>query len=254
MLVTIIGSGNVATVLGRVFVNKGYTVDKVYSRNIQHAAVLANELGAVATDDLHTLDDTSDLYLIAVTDSSIAAIASALSFKNKLVVHTAGSVSKEILSNTSERYGVLWPMKMVRKQMTTLQPVTMVVDGSSEEVITEIEKLAHLFTDTVIRADDAKRAQMHMVAAFTANFANHLYHMAADFCVKEQIDFSVFYPIILETAYRLQDGHPRDLQAGPAFRGDQKTMEAHAAMLSAYPEMARIYDMMSKSIGHIFEK
>lgn len=254
MLVTIIGSGNVATVLGRVLVNKGYTVDKVYSRNIQHAAALANELGAAATDDLHTLDDTSDLYLVAVTDGSLAAIASALSFKNKLVVHTAGSVSKEILSNTSERYGVLWPMKMVRKQMTTLQPVTMVVDGNSEETITEIEKLAHLFTDRVIRTDDAKRAQMHMVAAFTSNFANHLYHMAGDFCAKEQIDFSVFYPIILETAHRLPEGHPKDLQAGPAFRGDQKTMEAHAAMLSAYPEMARIYDMMSKSIGHIFEK
>ncbi len=254
MLVTIIGSGNVASVLGRVLVNKGYTVDKVYSRNRQHAVVLANELGAAATDDLYELDDTSDLYLMAVTDGSLAEITSSLSFKNKLVVHTAGSVSKEILSNTSERYGVLWPMKMIRKQMTTVQPVTMVVDGSSEEVITQIEKLAHLFTDTVIRADDAKRAQMHMVAAFTSNFANHLYHLAADFCAREKIDFSVFYPIILETAHRLQEGYPKNLQAGPAFRGDQKTMDAHAAMLSTYPQMARIYGMMSKSIGDIFEK
>jgi hypothetical protein len=57
-----------------------------------------------------------------------------ISWQNKLVIHTAGSVSKEILKTSSDKYGVLWPMKMIRKPMNTLEPVTIVVDGNTDPV------------------------------------------------------------------------------------------------------------------------
>ncbi|MES2004131.1 MAG: DUF2520 domain-containing protein [Bacteroidota bacterium] len=252
MQVTIIGSGNVATVLGRVLVNKGNKVDKVYSRDLHHAEILANELGAEAINDLQEADGSADLYLVAVTDDALAEIAARLSLKNKLVVHTAGSVSKEILKNASNNYGVLWPMKMIRKQMTTLEPVSIVVDGSSAETIIQIENLARLFSPNISRADDAQRAKMHMLAALTSNFANHLYQLASDYCAAEGIDFSVFYPIIEETALGLHQAAPSNLQAGPAFRGDRQTIQKHLALLQAYPQISRVYEMMSKSIAESF--
>ena len=115
MQVTIIGSGNVATVLGRLLIEKGHRVAEVYSRNPAHAASLANQLQATAVSDLSLLGRRSDFYLLAVTDDALPAVASTLSLPGKLLLHTAGSVSKDVLKNVSDQYGVLWPMKMMRR-------------------------------------------------------------------------------------------------------------------------------------------
>jgi predicted short-subunit dehydrogenase-like oxidoreductase (DUF2520 family) len=254
MQVTIIGSGNVATVMGRLLLDKGHTIDQLFSRNPVHTMQLARQLNTKAITDLATLDTGSDLYIIAITDDAIAEIAAQLSLKNKLVVHTAGSVSKEILKNTSTDYGVLWPMKMIRKSMTTLESVTIVVDGSSEPVTRQLEQLATEFSPTVTRADDATRRKMHMLAAITSNFTNHLYHLAADYCAAENIDLSFFYSLIEETAQRIQTQHPKELQAGPAFRGDRQTLEKHVQLLEKYPQIQRVYRAMTDSIGESFGK
>lgn len=263
MQVSIIGAGNVATVLGRELcgvnrvdkVNKVYKVYKVaqvYARDAVSANQLAAELGAEAITDLSRMDDSADLYLVAVTDAALPEIAARLALKNRLVIHTAGSVPKTVLQHVSTRYGVLWPMKMIRKDMPALGPVTMVVDGSSEEVIRQVEELAAVFTDTIVRADDEMRLKMHLIAAFTSNFSNHLYHLAADFCAAEKIDFSLFYPIIEATVQNLLQQHPAQAQAGPAFRGDRQTEEKHLVLLEQYPQAKQLYQVLSDSIRQSF--
>jgi predicted short-subunit dehydrogenase-like oxidoreductase (DUF2520 family) len=252
MQVTIIGSGNVATVMGRLLLEKGYSILEIYSRDAEHAAQLASNLHAGAVTDLRMIDPNADLYLIAVTDDALPGVAAQLSLKDKLVIHTAGSVSKEILKDTSSNYGVLWPMKMIRKQMTTLEPVTIVVDGNSEPVTRQLEQLATEFSSVVTRADDETRIKMHMLAAITSNFTNHLYHLAVEYCAAENIDPSFFYPLIEETAQRIKVQHPKDLQAGPAFRGDRQTIEKHLRLLEKYPGIKKVYEAMTKSIGSYF--
>lgn len=252
MLVTIIGSGNVATVMGKVLTEKGYVIAEVYSRNPSHAAILAKQLQANAVSNITMLDRNSDVYLIAVADDALAELASQLSLPNKLVMHTAGSVSKEILKTASDSYGVLWPMKMIRKPMKTLEPVTIVVDGNTESSIKQVEQFAGIFSPTITRADDAMRSKMHMLAALLSNFTNHLYHLAADYCEAEQIDFSVFYPIIEATALEIRENHPKNVQAGPAIRGDSQTIEKHVQILEKYPQMRQVYEAMTESIGKSF--
>jgi len=252
MQVTIIGSGNVATVLGKLLLEKGYTICEVYSRNAEHAKQLALQLQAKPVADLQTLNASADIYLIAVTDDALPGVAAQLSLKDKLVIHTAGSVSKEILKNTSTNYGVLWPMKMIRKTMTTLEPVTIVVDGSSEPVTRQLEQLATEFSSVVTRADDQTRINMHMLAAITSNFTNHLYHLAVEYCAAENIDPTFFYPLIEETAQRIQTHHPKEVQAGPAFRGDKQTIEKHLQLLEKYPRIRKVYEAMTGSISSYF--
>ena len=254
MEVTIIGSGNVATVLGRLLLQSGHHIIEVYSRNNDHAAELAKQLGAGAVSDLTMLNAGADLYLLAVTDDALAGVAKELSLKDKLVVHTAGSVSKEILKTVSSNYGVLWPMKMIRKNMPALSPVTIVIDGSSETVLAQIERLAREFSPVVTKADDLLRTKMHMLAAITSNFTNHLYHLAAEYCEQENIDINFFFPLIEETAQRIQSNHPKLVQAGPAFRGDMQTLEKHRLLLEKYPQIQKVYREMSESIGLSFGK
>ena len=136
--------------------------------------------------------------------------------------------------------------------MITLAPVTVVVDGSSESVTLKIEQIARLFSPVITRADDTMRVKMHILAAITSNFTNHLYHLAADYCLAENIDFNFFYPLIEETAQRIQTNHPQQVQAGPAFRGDMQTLQKHRQLLSEYPQLEKLYQVMSDSIGQTF--
>lgn len=252
MVVTIIGSGNVASVLGMELLKKGHIINQVYSQQYNHASQLAKELKAEAIADVSLVNEKADLYMISVADHALSEIIEKWVLKDKLVFHTAGSISKEILQKVSTNYGVVWPMKMIRKSMMTLGPLTTVVDGSSEPVIQKLEKFAHVFSSTVTRGEDAVRIKMHMVAAITANFTNHLYHLAADYCKAENIDFRVFYPIIEETARCIQGNNPGLVQAGPAFRGDGATIEKHLALLANYPETRKIYKNLSASIQFTF--
>ncbi len=248
MELTIVGSGNVGTVLGRSLKQKGFSIRQVYSRNPTHAAELAGELNAEAVADLSLIDDKADIYLVTVTDDAIQAVAGHLSLGDKLVVHTAGSVSKEVLHNVSSRYGVLWPMKMIRKTMHELGPVNIVIDGNTETAVQQIQQLAGQFSDNITVAGDEMRLKMHLVAAVVSNFTNHLYHLAADYCLAEQIDFRSFYPIIEETVKQVQHTHPALVQAGPAFRKNTKTLEKHSRLLQEYPSLKKLYDTLSDSI------
>jgi predicted short-subunit dehydrogenase-like oxidoreductase (DUF2520 family) len=248
MQVTIIGSGNVGTVLGRALVQKGHTIRQVYSRNAENARILAAELGAQPVSGLSIVDSDADLYLLTVTDDAIPEVAAQLRLGDKPVLHTAGSVSREVLRTASTRYGVFWPMKMIRKYMMELGLVSIVIDGNSDEIIDEAEHLARQLSATVTRADDAQREKMHLVAAVTSNFTNHLYHLAAEYCEREGIDFGIFYPIIEETAKQVQYAHPSQVQTGPAFRRDIKTIEKHKQLLRHYPGLEKLYEMISLSI------
>ncbi len=248
MQVTIIGSGNVGTVLGRVLKAKGHVIRQVFSRLPVHAHALAAELHAAAVSDLLLLDSDSDIYILAITDDALPRVATQVCFGNKLVIHTAGSVSKDVLRPASSQYGVMWPMKMIRKQVQELGEISIVIDGNSETVIDQLRQLAGIFSKNVSLADDVTRLKMHMLATVTSNFTNHLYHLAADYCGKEGIDFSLFYPIINDTVARIQTEHPSAVQAGPAFRGDMDTIARHAQLLNAHPDMQSLYMAISRSI------
>ena len=213
-----------------------------------HAAGLAAELGAENVESIALLDKNADLYLVAVTDDALADVASQLSLGSNLVVHTAGSVLKQVLQATSSSYGVLWPMKMIRRNMKELGPVTIVVDGNTPAVTDRIAALAAGFSTTVTRADDDLRLKLHMLAAVTSNFPNHLYRLAADYCEQEKIDFSLLYPIIEDTATRIRSAHPATVQAGPAYRRDLQTLEKHEQLLRQYPKLAELYEVISRNI------
>lgn len=132
--------------------------------------------------------------------------------------------------------------------MQTLTGATMVADGNTDEATHEIEKLGKLFSSNVICAGDHQRLQMHMLASLTANFSNHLYRLAAEICEKEQLPFSLFYDIIMQSANSITTAHPRNTQAGPAFRGDDSTIKKHLLLLKDYPETKHIYEVMTESI------
>lgn len=252
MDVVLIGAGNVSTVLGRSFVQAGHTIKAVWNRDVEKGKILAAELKSELVESLTALPPRADIFLLAVSDTSIAEVAGQISIEQGILVHAAGAVSKQVLAGASAQYGVLWPMKMIRTGMQMLGPCAVIVDGNSESTLQTITKLAASISDQVSTADDEMRLQMHLVAAVTSNFTNHLYHLAADYCEKKSIPFSLFYPLIEASVAQIRTEHPENVQAGPAFRGDRATIEKHRSLLTQEPDLLKIYDQFTQSILHKF--
>ena len=123
MRIVIIGSGNVATVLGRLCKNNGHEVIQVMSRHHDHAKKLAEELGCNYANYDGVTDMSADLYLVAITDGVLFDLNKSFRLGNKLIVHTAGSVSKEVLKDISHNYGVLYPFQSLRKEMAAIPTI-----------------------------------------------------------------------------------------------------------------------------------
>jgi predicted short-subunit dehydrogenase-like oxidoreductase (DUF2520 family) len=248
MKVVLIGSGNVATVLGRMFRSKGLDILQVISRNMAHAHILAMELGAQAVTDFHKIDLYAEIIIIAVSDEALSSVNNWLHAGNNLIVHTAGSVSREILKNSSSRYGILYPLQSLHKENKDLPDIPFLIDGNTNEVINIIRSFAHTISSQVSIATDYDRLRLHLAAVTTANFMNHLFTLTESFCHKEGVDFKLLIPLLSETVNRLGENSPAIMQTGPAFRNDRDTIQKHISMLSDYPELEKIYEWMTRSI------
>ena len=248
MEVVIIGTGNAATVLGKLCVAKGHKVVQVYGRNILKAEELAATLKAKPVADLATVTKNADVYIIAVSDKAVAEIISQLDVNDHLVLHTTASLSKHVLKEASRNYGVLYPLQTLRKQMSIDTPIPLLVDGITPEVLRQVEEFAKTLSGIVGQANDQQRVKLHVAAVFSCNFTNYMYLQSAAFCEKEGLDFGLLQPLIEETATRLRQFHPSEVFTGPIVRGDTETVNKHLSLLEAYPDLHRLYSEMADKI------
>src|SRR6188474_1572921 len=132
MKIVIIGSGNVAAVLGRKFKSAGHEILQVLSRNAREASRLAYEWDTESANYISLLNRDADVYIIAVNDDSIEKVAADIKLPGKVVAHTAASVSKDVLKNVTDHYGVFYPIQSLRKEMTTLPAIPLYVKANDD--------------------------------------------------------------------------------------------------------------------------
>lgn len=248
MRVVIIGSGNVASVLGRLIKRNGHEIVQVISRNAVHAQILASELQCLFSDNNSSVDMSAGLYLIAVSDGALYELNKSFHLGNKLVLHTAGSVPKDILKDISVNYGVLYPLQSLRREMDYPSDIPFLIDGNTEETVTLTEDFAKTISGSVAKASDEERLKLHVAAVVVSNFTNHLYALAEDFCKIENVDFKLLAPLIKETAERVATHSPASVQTGPALRNDIFTLDKHLRLLSNHPRLKYIYLKLTDSI------
>lgn len=249
MDIVIIGSGNVAAVLGRKLKAAGHTILQILSRNATAASELAYEWDSESANYTSVINQNADVYLVAVSDNAIESIAHDLKLPGKIVAHTAAAVSKDVLKNISDNYGIFYPFQSLRKEMPNLPDIPFYIDGSNSFTKSKLEELAHSISDRPpVNADDEQRMKLHICAVLVSNFVNHLYVLAEKYCEKEGIDFAQLLPLIEETALRLSEVSPKEAQTGPAIRHDKETVEKHLQLLNDYPSLQHIYRLLTESI------
>lgn len=250
MEIVIIGTGNTASILGHKLKLAGHTIAQIYGRNTEAASELAYELDTESTNYWSVVNRHADLYIIAVSDIAIEEIIRELNFPDKTIVHTAASVSKNVLSNAANHYGVLYPLQSLIKDSGRLPEVPIIIDASDEATFKELDALAHTISNHVTTGNDEERLKLHLAAVFCNNFVNHLYALMEDFCHKEGISFNMLKPLIKETAQRIESVSPAAAQTGPAIRQDSNTLQKHLAMLESHPHLKAIYQLFTDSIAH----
>lgn len=252
MKIALIGAGNVATCLGPRLKEAGHEITAVYSRTVESARALADRLGAKYTTDLKAVP-ASDAAIVMLKDDALKELAPAIavSLKEALLLHTAGSVPMDIWRSAGAfKFGVLYPMQTFSKaSRIDWSQVPLFIEGSSAPVLESIRELALTISPDVTPLSSEGRKKLHLAAVFTCNFSNHMYAIAERLLATEGVPFSVMLPLVRETARKVETLSPQDAQTGPAIRGDRKVMAEHLELLRDYPEYAELYRLISTDIN-----
>src|SRR6185312_14642512 len=203
-------------------------------RNEGHAKTLALKCGAEGVGLSEPGFAEADIYIIAISDAALESIEKIKALKNKFIVHTAGSVSKDVLKTLSSEYGVLYPLQSLSDATHEIPEIPFLVEGNSSKTTEKLLEFTKTLSAKVILVTEQERLHYHVAAVFAGNFTNHLYAIAENFCGKEKIDFSNLLPMIMEVTSRLNNNSPRDVQTGAAIRDDIFTINRHLQSLSPH--------------------
>jgi predicted short-subunit dehydrogenase-like oxidoreductase (DUF2520 family) len=252
--ITLIGAGNVSWHLGKGLYLKGYTINEVWSRTYDSAFELASRIGAKAITDLDQLDRDVDLTIIAVSDAVIGRLSNDLIRREKLVVHTSGSVAMDEIAGTSSSYGVLYPLQTFSKHIpVNIAEVPFCIEASDDEALSLIRRVAQDLSVNVHSVNSEERLLLHVSAVFASNYSNFMYMMASDILASKGLSFDLLKPLVAETAHKVLTSEPSRVQTGPAKRGDSNVIDKHLKLLASMPEYAEIYRLLAERIRQRFQ-
>ena len=247
--ISVIGAGNVATSVSKAIVNKGFTLVQVIGRKMENVQALLAKLNSEqlieAVTDFNRLNKEVDCFIVCVND--IVSVLKGFHFKDKLVVHTSGSVGMSVF-NGFEKCGVFYPLQTFSKENPiAFDEVPLCIEGNSKEVVDELVELGKILSNKVVELNSQQREVLHLAAVFACNFSNYMYQVADELTTKNKIDFSILLPLINETANKIKKQSPKEAQTGPAKRNDQKTIDKHLAMLENNPNK-ELYRLITELI------
>jgi predicted short-subunit dehydrogenase-like oxidoreductase (DUF2520 family) len=249
MKVVIIGSGNVATHLAKALLKADVEIAQIWSNTYKNAVELADLVGAKAIKQLHEVEATADLCMIAVKDDAIATIAAQLKDFKGVVAHTAGAVNLSVFSGLVANYGVFYPLQTFSKtKEISFLTIPICIEANNEHTLSILKLVGDKLSKKVKYIDSEKRKILHLAAVFACNFTNHLYAISQEILEANQLEFDLLRPLISETANKVQFELPTQVQTGPAFRKDEKTLHNHEELLNSQPELKKMYKMMSDGI------
>jgi predicted short-subunit dehydrogenase-like oxidoreductase (DUF2520 family) len=246
--ITFIGAGNVASHLAKAFFNEGFEIEQIYSYNIDNALALADDVQSIAVDNLINLNSSADLYILAIKDDAIESVLQQILDKNIFIVHTSGSVPITIFEKTGfNNYGIFYPLQTFSKlKDINLLNVPFCVEANENQSL--LYDMANHLSNSVHFVNSEQRKKLHLAAVFACNFTNHMYAIAEDLCLKNDVNFNILKPLIRETAEKITLNRAKNVQTGPAIRGDEKIIENHINQLDDLINYQEIYRLITQSI------
>jgi len=245
----LIGAGNVSTHISRNLRSAGHQITCVYSRTLDSARQLSEELDVSGTSKVEEVPAEADFYILAVPDREVIRVAKSFSFTSGTWLHTAGALSMDVFEEIFENYGVLYPLQTLSSDRPLdVSKIPILIEGSSPEVADSILKLVSRVYELVREVDSETRLAIHTAAVFANNFSTQMVHMAKQILVDRNVDPKVLDPLLEETFEKIKAMGTEDGRTGPAVRGDWETMNKHRELLKDHPEWEKLYTFISREI------
>lgn len=237
--VTLVGQGNVSHHLAKVF---------QLSEDVELVAVLDSR----KTVPKNLMEQT-EICIIAVSDGAIKEVSQRIKAGNCLVAHTSGSVALDELPLDFRR-GVFYPLQTFSKDKEIdFSNIPICIEAEKEKDALLLTTLAKCISKNVQTVSSSQRLSLHLAAVFANNFPNHLYQIANEICIENELSFDLLKPLIIETSDKINTLSPFEAQTGPARREDSTTMQEHIDLLKN-SDRKEIYSQLSKSIQKTYGK
>ena len=248
--ICLIGSGNLGTNLGLTLYQNGFEIKQVISRTLNNATCLAKQIGAEYSDNIDDIIDECDTIIFSVSDDAIPELIKGRQFGDKILIHTAGSVKRDVFKDVSDNYGVLYPLQSFSQHsIAEFKNAPVLIEGNNNYSFSRIRQIADQISSRVYEVNYSDRLKLHTAAVFACNFTNYMYQVANDIIEDLPIDFSIFKPLIRETTEKvIKTLDPVKSQTGPALRNDHTTMNKHLELISNDQELSELYKLISNRI------
>ena len=247
--IVMIGAGSVASHLSGALKNAGHLIIQVYSRTNESAKELAEVLNCEFTTSMNTVRKDADLYVLALSDEAIVDFVTNFSFPQALVIHLSGGIEMDLFEGKVQNYGVMYPIQTFSKgRDIDFKSIPLCIEANNKETEEFLVALAGQLSSSIRIINSVQRQMIHLAAVYSCNFVNHLYDIASRILEKNNLPFELLYPLIVETAEKVQGNLPGDAQTGPAKRNDQAIINKHIELLSSNERYQSLYTKLSKSI------
>ena len=247
--ITIIGSGNVGTHLAEKLFSSGYVIDCVFGLRKESGTFLAKKTSSKYISKKEKIPTNSDLYLVALKDDLYLELLSDINLKEKLVIHTSGSIKSEQFEEITHRWGCLYPLQSINKnQKVNWKNVKFFIEAAEKQDEIALAKLCKKLKFNFNKANSAKRRKLHIAAVTANNFTYHLLSTVRAYCEENELDFNDLKHLqeqSLENAYKKEIFQ---LQTGPAKRKDLKLINKHLTSLEKDNNLKEIYELFTQQI------
>ena len=143
--------------------------------------------------------------------------------------------------------GVFYPLQTFTKnRIVNMKEVPFFIEATNKRFGDLLVDLASVISDNVNIATSEERSKLHLAAVFVNNFTNHILHQAKMYSDDNDVNFSHLMPLLSETIHKVKNHNPKDVQTGPAKRGDEQTIRHQMKNLEG--DALAIYTLLTDSI------
>ncbi|MGC1484659.1 MAG: DUF2520 domain-containing protein [Candidatus Acidiferrum sp.] len=257
----IIGAGRVGRALGRRLRELGWKIGAVVTRTVPSARKAVRSIGAGRAHAFLTRQVlASQVILITTPDRGVAAVAEELArigaeeLRGKIVLHTSGALSSEVLAPVREcgaAVGSMHPLQtFTGVGVPPLDGRVFAIEGDIAAVRIA-RHMARALGAIPAHIESAKKPLYHAAGALAASSVLALMEAATRLMtaagMKRREAVRALLPLTRQVLENFERLGPRAAWTGPLSRGDYGVVAAHAdAIQDLPPEFVQAYEVVNR--------
>jgi predicted short-subunit dehydrogenase-like oxidoreductase (DUF2520 family) len=253
-----IGAGRIAGHLAASFIENGYTVAAISSKNDVSAKALARELPSITpqTSNQNVVNEC-DVIFVTVPDDAIASTVTALSWsKEHGVVHCSGARTLECLEGAASQGAMVASFHPLQTFPSSIEPV-MRLEGvgfamtGDPRLVNWLQGIVASVGGIKLSISDDVRSLYHasavMVCGYMITLLQHSLKLWEQLGVATEDALRALIPLMRTTIDNVEKHGVQRAVTGPIARGDISTVEGHLESLQAIDgDLLEFYAFLGK--------